>query len=310
MLELIIFSKDRACQLDLLLRSIKREFAEWSQARTVVLFTYSSGPLRYSYERVRCAHPEVEFVCERDLTSRFKETTLSVVGERPLVAFLVDDDVFKEQFSLQSPELRVLDEDPELLCVSLRMDPAMDYVYTQDRPMARPVFRDGNIWDWTLADGDWGYPMSLDGHIFRTAEIVPLLHTLEFHDPNSLEFEMAKRPLPNPLAICFDVAKVINLPLNRVQDTAPNRHAGVDARRINLRFLRGERLSLRTVAGVRSRSPHHEPELQWEAWEGGSRWERAAAVVDAWAAPTAKRLHQQAQRGSRLCRRLVGAVAR
>jgi hypothetical protein len=305
-LDLIIFSKDRACQLDFLLRSVKQEFTDWRTARLVVLYTYSSSALRYSYDLVRAEHPEVEFVCERDVDLNFKQATLRLLGHNPLVAFLVDDDVFKQPFALAAPELAVFEADPQIMCVSLRMDPAMDYVYTLDRPAARPDFHDGNIWDWTVSDGDWNYPMSLDGHIFRTAELVPLFERVAFHNPNSLEFELSKQPLANPRMVCFDIARIINLPLNRVQDTAPNHHLGLDEHMLNARFVKGERPALVTVAGVRSRSPHHELELQWEPWRGAPRWVGPMAELDARSAALLRRSAD----ARRLPRRAAAAAAR
>ena len=305
-LDLIIFSKDRACQLDFLLRSIKQEFTDWRTARLVVLYTYSSAALRYSYDLVRAEHPEVQFVCERDVDLTFKQATLSLLGHNPLVAFLVDDDVFKQPFTLAAHELAVFEADPEIMCVSLRMDPAMDFVYTLDRPAKTPDFRDGNIWDWTVSDGDWNYPMSLDGNIFRSAELLPLFERIPFHNPNSLEFELSKQPLANPRMVCFDIARIINLPLNRVQDTAPNHHLGLDERMLNTRFVKGERPALATVAGVRSRSPHHELELQWESWQGAPRWAGLMAELDARSAA----LMRDFVGARRLLRRVAGAAAR
>jgi hypothetical protein len=270
MLELLIFSKDRACQLDLLLRSIKREFAEWAGTDIVVVYTFRTSTLGCGYDSVRAAHPEFTYICERDVNRSFKEITLAAIGENPYIAFLVDDDVFKDPFTLDSPEIRRFQDQPDIMFASLRLDPGMDYVYTLDRPMKAPRF-DGTVWEWTAADADWGYPMSLDGHIFRTSEILPLLTDLSFHNPNSLEFELAQRPLANPLGICFDRAKIVNLPVNRVQVTAPNRHGGDDARVLNARFLRGQQLSLDTITGVRTRSAHQELPLSWEPAQGPNR---------------------------------------
>ena len=55
-------------------------------------------------------------------------------------------------------------------------------------------------WHWMGMEGDWGYPMSLDGHIFRTAEIAPLLEHLDYRNPNVLEAALARRPLTLPKA--------------------------------------------------------------------------------------------------------------
>lgn len=264
MLDVVIFSKDRACQLDLLIRSVKRYFAQWERSRVHVLYTWSSAAFARGYEIVRADHRELTYVCERDRSAGFRELVLDIVGEERYVMFLVDDDVFKEPFSLDCAEFNCLAENPQLMCLSLRMCPRMNYTYTYDRLMEIPAFEQGVIWDWTTADGDWGYPMSIDGHIFRTTELAPLIRTLEFTNPNTFESVLATHPLANPIAICFEESKLINLPVNRVQDTFPNRHGDITAESLNDRFLAGARLSLHTVNGVRNCSPHCEIPLEWE----------------------------------------------
>ena len=264
MLDVVIFSKDRACQLDLLLNSIERRVADWREWNIQVLYTFSTPAFGTAYDEVWAAHPGFRYVCERDRREGFRELTLALVGERPYVTFLVDDDVFKEDFSVDMPEFRTFASDPSIMCLSLRMCPRMDYAYTLDRHTAIPPFEQGTVWDWNGGDGDWGYPMSIDGHIFRSAELVPLMAELEFRDPNTFEDVLSRHPLPHPRVICFEESKLINLPVNRVQDTAPNRHGGVAAQWLNDEFLAGRRLALRMVEGVRNPSPHHELPLLWE----------------------------------------------
>jgi len=266
MLEVVIFSKDRACQLEFLLRTIKNRFDRWQEVDFHVVYTFSDQRFGEAYNAVIGMHPEFDFVYEGDHQGGFRGVTLDLIGKQPYVMFLVDDDAFKEAFSLQSPEFETFAHDPDIVCLSLRMCPRMDYCYTRDHASAIPPFERGTVWNWTLGEYDWHYPMSLDGNIFRSAEMVPLMRSLDFFNPNSLEARLAESPLPNPLAICFTESKVINLPVNRVQDTAPNRHGSEDAETLNSRFLGYQRISERTVAGVRNPSPHHELPLVWEPW--------------------------------------------
>src|SRR5438093_12235405 len=112
-------------------------------------------------------------------------------------------------------------------------------------------------------EGDWGYPMSLDGHVFRTAEIRPLLERLDYVNPNALEAALAAAPLPHPKVTCFDVARIVNVPDNRVQDTARNRHAGGSPALLAGGFLAGRRLDLEPFDGLRAPSVHHEMPLRF-----------------------------------------------
>ena len=260
MIRLLAFSKDRPAQLDLLLRSIKRFVP--SPVGTSVVFTASTALHDEGYAVVRADHPWVEWVDERE-AGGFKAATLHLVaraGER--IAFLVDDIVFTHPLELGAAPLAALDADPDVLCCSLRLDPGKTYCYALDRPMTPPP---ATTWEWAGMDGDWGYPMSLDGHVFRTAQIAPLLERLDYHNPNALEAALAAAPPALAKATCFDVARIVNVPDNRVQDTAPNRHGGGSADWLTPALLAGGRLDLEPFAGLTAPSVHHEVPLRFAA---------------------------------------------
>jgi SAM-dependent methyltransferase len=107
--------------------------------------------------------------------------------------------------------------------------------------------------------------MSIDFHVFRSEEIVPLVQRVSFSNPNQLEEALFRSPLPAPKLVCGEETPIVNLPVNRVQDTSPNRHAGShDQEDLNSAFLAGRRLALEPIAGVRQISTHHELTLEWE----------------------------------------------
>jgi FkbM family methyltransferase len=259
-LDLIAFSKDRPAQLDLLLRSVRRHVEAASS--TAVVYTASDDLYARGYAVVRDEHPWVRWVDEAE-AGGFKAATLALVadaGER--LAFLVDDIVFTLPLVADAAPVRALDQDPGLLCCSLRLDPGKTYCYALDQAMTPPP---ATTWEWAGMAGDWGYPMSLDGHVFRAAQIRPLLEALDYFNPNALEAALAAAPLPLPRAICFDAARLINVPDNRVQDTACNRHAGGSPRALAAAFLAGRRLDLEPFEGLRAPSVHHEMPLRFGA---------------------------------------------
>ncbi|HEX6743691.1 MAG TPA: glycosyltransferase [Solirubrobacteraceae bacterium] len=265
MIDLVAFSKDRPAQLDLLLRSISR-FAP-AGVQTAVVFTASEHLHDRGYAVAREAHPWVRWVDEGE-AGGFKAATLSLVadaGER--IGFLVDDIVFTHPLDVDAAPLAALDADPEVLCCSLRLDPGKTYCYALDRPMTPPP---ATTWHWMGMEGDWGYPMSLDGHIFRTAQIAALLERLQYRNPNELEAALADAPIALPKATCFDVARIVNVPDNRVQETAPNRHGGGSAARFTPALLAGRRLDLEPFVGLAVRSVHHEMPLRFAAAADGA----------------------------------------
>src|SRR3954452_12424036 len=274
MIDLVVFSKDRPAQLDVLLGSIERFFVEWRDVALTVVHVATDDAAQRGYARVRALHPEIAFVDESTTEQSFKDITLALTGRNPLVAFLMDDQLFKAPFTLRRPEVARFLEDPETMCLSLRMDPGMDYCYPLDRHVAVPEFEAEGVWRWGAAEGDWAYPMSLDAHLFRTAELRPLLEAVAFRNPNSLEGALANAPLPHPRLACLREAPTVNIPDNRVQDVCDNRHGTGDAAALTARFLAGDRLDLEPLVGLRTPSPHHEIPL---TWRGLAHAEPAAA---------------------------------
>ena len=52
MLNIIVFSRDRACQLELFIRSMKFYFKEFYQYNINVLYTYSNNKFKEGYEKL------------------------------------------------------------------------------------------------------------------------------------------------------------------------------------------------------------------------------------------------------------------
>ncbi len=230
-----------------------------------VVYTASDELNEHGYAIVREDYPWVRWGEER-AQGGFKEATLEFArdaGSR--LAFLVDDIVFTHELDLDAAGLQALDEDPRVLCCSLRLDPNKDYCYALDAPMEPPALSPEMTFEWRGRFGDWGYPMSADGHVFRTEQIVPLLERLDYFNPNSLEEQLSQNPLDLPLMACVDPSTIVNVPDNRVQDTAPNRHAGNDAQRLAVAFVSGRRLDLAPFEGLVTREVHHVMPLEFEA---------------------------------------------
>ena len=162
----------------------------------------------------------------------------------------------------------VLARDRKVACVSLRMCRRYDYCYTMDIPTPPPRLDRHRRWKWRKSKGDWGYPMSLDGHVFRYADVLPILRQIDFRTPNTLENELARNPLVHrPRMVCYEEAVVINLPVNIVQADWANRAGethGADTARMNREYLAGRRVDLAPIYALRAnRSCHHEMPIRW-----------------------------------------------
>ncbi len=245
MLNILVFSKDRACQLDLTLTTYKKYFKEWKQQKLSIIYKYSSPFYQAGYDLVKKLHPEFTWVVE----SNFQRDTINAfnMGGRPYTSLLVDDDVFVDNFSLADPEIQLFFNNKNILCVSPRLAPYVNYCYTQNQPQPQPIFNADRTWNWNGAIHDWGYPMSIASfHIFRTEDISRQINTINYVSPSYLEGVCLapNPPLNRPLMICYEQAKCICSTNNRVQNANNNRtenNAPLDV--LNTLFISGKRLN-------------------------------------------------------------------
>jgi|SRR3989344_512654 len=201
----LIFSKNRACQLDLLLRSLRFKV---KQNNLRVLYT-CDPEYEAAYDRVIKMHPDVEFVLEKD----FQSQVIGSIADEYLL-FLVDDDVMIDSYSEDCPEFTEFQRNEDIICLNLGMARNYDYDYLKNKLVPIPKF-DRGMWEWKNYAHDWGYPMAVSAHIFRKKDILPILETIKFSGPHALERYM-RGMLDKPLMIGFEKAKFINIPVNRV----------------------------------------------------------------------------------------------
>lgn len=254
---IIVFSKDRAMQLHTFLRS----FAAYVRPRVEVFVLYYPSSVRH-----RDAYDDVFADCLPDFMpieqTSFKDDLLGLLPMSGSVLFFVDDQIFVRPWDVISV--------PGL---SLRLAPHLTHCYPIRTEQPVPLLRPSSMpplleWQWDYGVGDWGYPLSLDGHIFDAAEIRRLITMCEFHSPNSLEEALQRfRPVfTDRYGYCYQASKVVNVPWNRVQTDCENRHGDVATVDGMLTWWEaGMQINLLPLCGVMNVSAHQEFPLPLEA---------------------------------------------
>jgi len=202
-IDCLIFSKDRACQLDLLLRSINQH-APLLYRSVTVLATYTDETYRRGYGRCMEEHgDEISFLREIDFEWDVRRWLNRSWG---LVSFLVDDDVF----------------------------------YRAAPPPAAIKA------PFSLRGGDYDYPFSVDGNVYRRRDVVSLLEGLSFRNPTELEAfaHNVRRRLPFTTVKPCRPPCLVGVPANRVSDSSGMPHMGVAVSDLNRFYLEGGRLEL------------------------------------------------------------------
>ena len=267
-LHTMVFSKDRACQLDLTLSTYKKHFKEWKDNKLTILYTHSNASYENGYKKLMQLHPEFAWVKE----SNFHDDTVSIFNliEAPLVSFLVDDDVFINDVSLSERGINALIKNTNILCVASRMNRDINYCYTANiqTPPPTSFYQEGS-WEWNVSSlaGDWCYPMSIASfHIFRRSDLIRAINTAPFRAPNSFEGTcLAPNAPKKPLMILLDNQKCICGVNNRVQTENSNRHENSHSiESLNNMFLSGNRLSDTVNDGKMFKQAHAPLEYVWE----------------------------------------------
>lgn len=268
----LIFSKDRALQLDATLRSYLLHCRDAKSFQTRVLYTTSSPLHAGQYEALTREYGRYDFI--RFLPEQdFRSDVLALLAPFDSVLFLVDDNMFVRDFRLEEAD-ESLRDNPDALGASLRLGRNTTYCYTLDKTQGPPEFQAlGNTllkYPWPAAEYDFGYPLELSGSAYRTEDMLPYLAGLQFQNPNTLEGAMSiQRNIfrkEKPFLLCFDRSVVFSIPLNMVQTMWKNRTGGKSEHSpdslANL-FAQGRRIDVHAYSGFSPEACHQEVELKF-----------------------------------------------
>ncbi|MDR3590930.1 MAG: methyltransferase domain-containing protein [Negativicutes bacterium] len=223
----LVFSKDRAMQLDALLSSLLLHCREPQCLRVQVLFACSADRHRAQYRELASQYPQVSFLAETDFQAQVQE----VLHQTEKILFLVDDSIFVRPFSAR--QLReLLDNQTQAAGVSLRLGRNTTYCYPLERFQPLPRFEDlgdGFLrYAWQQAEGDFGYPMEVSSSCYRAEDVLRVLGGSGFSNPNELEGAMAARVrlylAHKQFLLCPEQSVAFSCPVNAVQTCCSNRH--------------------------------------------------------------------------------------
>lgn len=301
----IVFSKDRALQLDACLASFGRHVEDAESARVFVIYAASSARLHGQYQEVARAYDRrARFMQEEDFRrqvagllgvdggSRTQDRRLpffqkpsarldghAASGSGPdCVLFLVDDALFVRAFRLAEARA-ALQVNPDALGFSLRLGGNTTHCYVLGREQVVPEFHaigPGILrYEWTKADGDFGYPLEISSSMYRLRTIARLAAESKFADPNTLESQLAlqarKLARRHPFMLCPERSVAFSAPLNRVQEVYENRagsNPNWSTERLADRFEKGLRIDVAALDGFVPSACHQEVELDLEPSQG------------------------------------------
>ena len=260
--QLIIFSKNRACQLNLLLDSLRYNTISLFD-KIHVLYKSDSDYLS-GYEKLFKKYPKINFHSETD----FKTDLLSLIDDEiEATTFMVDDAVLYRRIMARKVDIiRPVVKNEAIF--SLRL--GENCVYSHPANLHYKLGEheiDGEylIFDYTKQQvGDLRYPLSTDGHIFNTKLIKDLLSETIFNNPNTLEANLQRFVITNsiPKIIkCFRLSTLVSIPVNLVNTTFNNRHGlefGISEKELNEKYINGHSIDLSALDFSGINGPHKE----------------------------------------------------
>ena len=283
----IVFSKDRAMQLDCTLRSLQIHCKDIDQADVTALYTTSADTHEGSYRKLKESVPGVRFLREK----AFKNDLLSVLTSFDCVLFLVDDNIFVRKFSIAGA-VNALVQCDSAVGLSLRLGKNTTYCYMHEKDQSVPPLHDvgGDVllFDWTNSELDFGYPLELSSSVYRVSDLLPLLRNLDFSNPNTLEAALdankSAYAKTKPKLLCYETSVAFCNPLNMVQNVFTGNRARGDGRyspeNLVKHYMNGYRIRASQFSGFTPNSCHQEVDYTFDRGED-SRLIKEAAVVRA-----------------------------
>lgn len=291
----IVLSKDRAAQLHLFLQSLAENDNNFF-SNISVLYKSTNEDFENGYRFVKEEFSSVNWLNE----FKYYEDIMHLVHvPSKYVAFFTDDDIIYRKIPVNNIIIddymssRKFDVNTPL-CFSLRLGLN---TYIQDQYTGQHVippellYDDGPIlaWDWTKVPNytNFGYPFSVDGHIFERNLMIKLLSEIKFNNPNQQEVAMSTKvgeyaspAVDKKWMLSFKDSVLINTPLNRVQEVCLNRSGesfGISPEDMNKNFLEGKTLSLEDIDFSNIVGCHQELSMTWK--QRTNRWTKTQTLA-------------------------------
>ncbi|RZK40209.1 MAG: hypothetical protein EOO90_15875 [Pedobacter sp.] len=183
----VIFSKDRAMQLDGFLASYFENVANYSEI--IVLYHVSDAGHKKSYDDLVKIYADfpVKFISETQFRNNLITALENTAQER--VMFYVDDMLFSQKIDYNwFKNINPLDD---IVSLSRGKDLSFSTVLAkalkipQLSPISEHLFR--FQWNEIQEFSDWTYPIGVSGYMFSKPEILAMMKVTPFKAPNSLE---------------------------------------------------------------------------------------------------------------------------
>lgn len=257
--DLVIFSYDRPMQLYALLESCEKYITGITSA--TVIYRVSAQDYKTGYDIVRYRFPNVNFILQQNPPHDFRNLVENAAfknGKSDFLLFAVDDIIVKDFVDLVN--CINLMKKHKTYCFSLRLSPHINYCYMLDKPTPPPALKkvEPGVYKYCFkrGKGDWCYPNNVDMTLYRKKDIHQNIMSNSWANPNQLEGEWASKPNLNQFSLIFDNSKIINIPMNLVNQSSNRAMHSYSIADLLESFLAGDKIDINLFVGIKNNGVH------------------------------------------------------
>lgn len=241
MIDYIIFSKDRATQLELLLNSIN-EKAPW--INPTVLYISSNHNFKKGYDILKGDYTNINFIEQQ---SSFQSEVLSIISKfGSNFAMMCDDNYIWRQ----SPEYDLVISPGTTFSIRCGFNTIIQDHTKNSKQSPLNIYCENNQYlSWPInryhPHSNYGYVFCLDGNIYNKSEIIEYMKDFCWKNTNELEGGLFKYRDNIFTMYSYDTSISVNIPLNNMSGyTVSDELLCNTTTNLNKRFLLGNRLRL------------------------------------------------------------------
>lgn len=233
MLSMLIPSRDRACQLRILLESIGRNFPLDFLKGVHVYYDYSNPDFRDGYEKLRAELEGDRLIPSGKIVGWWREPSQKARLDEFLrradggyLSVTTDDSIFYRQFDLDPAAFDDIFALNHAISFSFRLGLNCDVVNQANGEKQRRVgglseSADFIAWDWSDSTQHFAHPFALDGNVYRADDMRHVTRACEHDNFNAWEcntnghYQVHGR---KRWCAAFRQSCLVNVPNNRVSE--------------------------------------------------------------------------------------------
>lgn len=266
--DVVVFSYNRPTQLFAFLESFFLHAA--GHHDLTVVCRVDNDRFLQSYQQVQKAFPQVKFCLQsrtpaNDFHRLTMEAAFSPSSGAKYVMFAVDDIVLTRSFDFRECCRALEAYDGYGFFLRLGTNITRCYMLSIPSPVPPHADLEGKFLQWKFSDGigDWGYPQNTDMTVYRKSDIQPMLASLNFTSPNTMEGQWSYLPPTRPHGLCFARSMMVNLPYNKVNRSTNryNEKKEMSPEEFLQLFEQGMKIDVEKLRDLQNDAPHFDYDL-------------------------------------------------